>query len=44
MRISLGYVFIDKNKSVPQNVYFRYGMTHVNYSLKKLGITYKEDY
>ena len=29
MKIFKGYVFNDKNESVPQSVYFRCGMTHV---------------
>ena len=30
-----------KKKQVPQNLHFRCGMTHLNYSLKKLGKTFK---
>ena len=29
------------NKQIPQYLHFRYGMTHLNYSLKKLGKTFK---
>ena len=41
MKIFNGYVFIDKNKSLPQYVYLRCRMTHLKYSLKKLGTTFK---
>ena len=40
MKIFNTYVFIDKIKLVDQYVCFRCGMTHVNYSLKKLGTTF----
>ena len=34
--------YIDKNKKqIPQYLYFRCGMTHLNDSLKKLGKTFK---
>ena len=40
MKIFNGY--IEKNKKqIPQYVIFRCGMTHLNYSLKKLGKTFK---
>ena len=29
------------NKQIPQNLHFRCGMTHLNYSLKKLGKTFR---
>ena len=34
--------YIQKgNKQIPQYLHFRCGMTHLNYSLKKLGRTFK---
>ena len=34
--------YIEKNKKhIPQYLIFRCGMTHLNYSLKKLGKTFK---
>ena len=40
MKIFNGY--IEKNKKqIPQNLIFRCGMTHMKYSLKKLGKTSK---
>ena len=34
--------YIEKNKKqIPQNLHFRCGMTHLIYSLKKLGKTFK---
>ena len=40
LKIFNGY--IEKNeKQIPQNLHFRSGMTHLNYSLKKLGTTFK---
>ena len=41
MKIFNGYVFNDENKSVPQYVWFRYGMTHLKYSSKRLGTTFR---
>ena len=39
MKVLNGY--IDKNKKqIPQNLHFRCGKTHLNYSLKKLGKTF----
>ena len=32
---------ILKKKQIPQHFHFRCGMTHLNYSLKKLGRTFK---
>ena len=32
---------ILKKKHIPQYLHFRCGMTHLNYSLKKLGKTFK---
>ena len=32
--------FIKKKKQIPQYLHFRFGMTHLNYSLKKLGKTF----
>ena len=34
-----GYIE-NKKRQVPQNLHFRCGMTHLNYSLKKLGKTF----
>ena len=40
MKVFNGY--IEKNKKqIPQNLHFRYGMTHLNYSLKNVGKTFK---
>ena len=39
MKVFNGY--IEKNKQIPQYLHFRCGMTHLNYSLKKLGRTFK---
>ena len=40
LKIFNGY--IEKNKKqIPQYLIFRCGMTHLNYSLKKLGRTFK---
>ena len=33
--------YIEKKKQIPQYLHFRCGMTHLNYSLKKLGPTFK---
>ena len=34
--------YIDKNrKQLPQYLHFRCGMTHLNYSLQKIGRTFK---
>ena len=30
-----------RKKQIPQNLHFRCGMTHLNYSLKKIGKTFK---
>ena len=30
------FVFNDKSQAILRNVHFRWGMTHVNYSFKKL--------
>ena len=40
MKIFNGYI-AKKNKQIPQYLIFRCGMTHLNYSLKKLGKTFK---
>ena len=35
-------IYIEKNKKqIPQYIIFRRGMTHLNYSLKKIGKTFK---
>ena len=40
LKVFIGY--IDKNKKqIPQYLHFRCGMTHLNYSIKKLGRTFK---
>ena len=40
MKIFNGYI-AKNNKQIPQYLVFRCGMTHLNYSLKKLGKTFK---
>ena len=40
MKIFNGYI-AKNNKQIPQYLIFRCGMTHINYSLKKLGKTFK---
>ena len=40
MRVFNGYIYIGK-KQFPQYLMFRCGMTHLNYSSKKLGKTFK---
>ena len=44
INIFTGYVINDKNKSLPQCVYFEYGITHLFYSLEKSGTNYKKKY
>ena len=40
LKIFNGYI-AKNNKQIPQYLHFRCGMTHLNYSLKKLGKTFK---
>ena len=40
LRVLNGYLQNGK-RQIPQYLVFRYGMTHLNYSLKKLGKTFK---
>ena len=40
LKIFNGYIYNGK-KQIPQYLHFRCGMTHLNYSLKKLGKTFK---
>ena len=40
MKIFNGLIY-KNNKQIPQYLHFRCGMTHLNYSLKKLGKTFK---
>ena len=40
VKIFNGYIYIGK-KQIPQYLIFRCGMTHLNYSLKKLGKTFE---
>ena len=40
LKIFNGYIYNGK-KQIPQYLIFRCGMTHLNYSLKKLGKTFK---
>ena len=40
MKIFNGYILNNK-KQIPQFIIFRCGMTHLNYSLKKLGKTFE---
>ena len=40
LKVFNGYIY-KKNKQFPQYIHFRCGMTHLNYSLKKLGKTFK---
>ena len=41
LRVSNGYIYKGK-KQIPQYLIFRCGMTHLNYSIKKLGKTFKK--
>ena len=40
LEMYIGYIE-KNNKQIPQYLHFRCGMTHLNYSLKKLGKTFK---
>ena len=40
LRVSNGYIY-NGNKQISQNLFFKGGMTHLNYSLKKIGKTFK---
>ena len=40
LKVFNGYIY-KNNKQIPQYLHFRYGMTHLNYSLEKLGKTFK---
>ena len=40
LKVFNGYIY-KNNEQVPQYLHFRYGMTHLNYSLKKLGKTFE---
>ena len=40
LKVFNGYI-AKNNKQIPQYLHFRCGMTHLNYSLKKLGKTFK---
>ena len=40
LKVFNGYIY-KNNKQIPQYLHFRCGMTHLNYSLKKLGKTFK---
>ena len=40
MKVFNGYIYNGK-KQIPQNLIFRCGLTHLNYSLEKLGKTFK---
>ena len=40
MKIHNGWIY-KNNKQIPQYLHFRCGMTHLNYSLKKLGKTFE---
>ena len=41
MELKIFNGYIEKNEKFPQYLQFRYGMTHLNCSLKKLGKTFK---
>ena len=40
LKVFNGYIY-KNNKQIPQYLHFRCGMTHLNYSLKKLGKTFE---
>ena len=40
LKVFNGYIY-KNNKQIPQYIHFRCGMTHLNYSLEKLGNTFK---
>ena len=40
LKVFIGYIQNGK-KQIPQYLHFRCGMTHLSYSLKKLGKTFK---
>ena len=40
LKVFNGYIY-KNNKQIPQYLHFRCGMTHINYSLKKIGKTFE---